>query len=79
MIMEATFRDSPRLWMITVFLFLMSGFLYVRPAVAFDREGNPRPFGTGGKQATVFPVWWWTFLLAVVSYLSVVWVLDYSV
>ena len=76
--MEETIRKNPKLWMIVIYLFLVAGFLYMKPAVAFGREGNIRPFGVGTKEATVFPVWWWMFVFAVVSYMSVVYSLGYS-
>jgi len=55
--------------MVTVYLFLMAAFLYVQPDIAFGREGRIRPFGTQEKEATVFPLWWWVFVIAVVSYM----------
>lgn len=76
--MEDTIRKNPRLWMVVVYLFLVSGFLYVKPSLAFGREGNIRPFGTKSKEATVFPVWWWMFIFAVISYLSVIYILGFS-
>jgi hypothetical protein len=57
-----------RVFMVTIYLFLMAAFLYAQPEVAFGREGRIRPFGTQEKDATVFPVWWWVFVIAVVSY-----------
>lgn len=57
-----------RVWMVTIYFFLMSAFLYIKPNIAFGREGRIRPFGTQDKEATVFPLWWWVFVLAVVSY-----------
>jgi len=57
-----------RVFMVTVYLFLMAAFLYAQPEVAFGREGRIRPFGTQEKDATVFPVWWWVFVIAVASY-----------
>lgn len=66
--MGVLFRDNHRLWMVTIYLFLISAFLYIRPSVAFGREGRVRPFGTSSKDATVFPLWWWIFILAVVAY-----------
>jgi hypothetical protein len=76
--MESVVRKNPKLWMITIYLFLVAAFVAVRPAVAFGKDGQIRPFGTGKKDSTVFPLWWWVFVLAVVSYLAVVWVLRYS-
>lgn len=57
-----------RVFMVTIYLFLMAAFLYTQPEIAFGREGRIRPFGTQERDATVFPVWWWVFVIAVVSY-----------
>ncbi len=76
--MEQTIRKNPRLWMVVVYLFLVAGFLYLRPSIAFGREGRIRPFGVSNKESTVFPVWWWMFVFAVASYMGVVYVLNYS-
>lgn len=78
MIMEAILRKNPKLWMIAIYLFLVAGFLYIKPSVAFGEQGRIRPFGVGKRESTVFPVWFWMFTFAVMSYLGVVYVLDYS-
>ena len=57
-----------RVWMVTIYFFMMAAFLYLKPSIAFGREGRIRPFGTQDKEATLFPVWWWIFILAVSSY-----------
>lgn len=62
-------NKDTRLLMVTIYLFLMAAFLYVQPDIAFGREGRIRPFGVTEKEATVFPVWWWVFVVAVVSYM----------
>lgn len=58
-----------RVLMVTIYLFLMAAFLYIQPDIAFGREGRIRPFGTQEKEATIFPVWWWVFVIAVVAYM----------
>jgi len=63
--------ENPKLWMVTLYLFLVSGLLLWQPSLAFDEEGRIRPFGTRKKSATVFPLWLWVIGLAVVSYLVV--------
>lgn len=60
------------IWTITIYFFLMAAFLWAQPSIAFGREGRIRPFGTQDREATVFPLWWWVFVIAVVSYLTVV-------
>lgn len=66
--MEAFFRENHRVWMVTIYLLLVAAFLHLRPSIAFGREGRVRPFGAGNKDTTVFPLWWWIFILAVVAY-----------
>ena len=65
--------------MVSIFLFLMAGFLYLNPAVAFGREGRIRPFGTGDKESTVFPVWWWVFVISVVAYCMTIYLAKFRV
>lgn len=61
-------RRNHRMWMVTIYLFLMATFLYLKPSVAFGREGRIRPFGATDREATVFPLWWWVFIISVVAY-----------
>lgn len=65
-------RRNHRMWMITIYLFLVSAFLYVKPSIAFGRNGRIRPFGTTDRESTVFPVWWWIFALSVIAYSTTV-------
>lgn len=76
--MEAIIRKNPKLWMVAFYLFMVAGFLYVKPSIAFGENGRIRPFGTSNKQCTVFPIWWWMFAFAVASYMVVVYLLDFS-
>lgn len=66
--MERFTRKNHRIWMVTFYLFFMAAFLYIKPSIAFGREGRIRPFGTQDKEATILPLWWWIFVIAVVSY-----------
>lgn len=68
-----------RLVMVTVYLFLMAFFLYIKPSIAFGREGNIRPFGVTEKDATIFPFWWWIFVIAVISYCITVWMAGFRI
>jgi hypothetical protein len=76
--MEHILRRNPKLWMLALYLFLVAGFLYVKPAVAFGPGGSIKPFGTKKKGSTVFPVWWWMFIFAVMSYLGIAYLTKYS-
>lgn len=70
-------RKNHRVTMVTIYLFLMAAFLYIKPEVAFGREGRIRPFGTVEKDATIFPLWWWVFVISVVSYCATVYASGY--
>jgi hypothetical protein len=78
MIMEEVVRKNPKLWTVAIYLFYVAGFLYLKPSVAFGKDGNIRPFGVGKKESTVFPVWLWILGLAMAAYLTVVYILDFQ-
>lgn len=56
-----------------IFLMLSSLFWVAQPAWCFFPDGSARPFG-GGPDATLFPAWWVILVLAIVSYVVMVWV-----
>jgi hypothetical protein len=70
MLTSLNLDKDPRVWMITIYLFMVSALLYFKPALVFEGK-RVREFGAGKKTATVFPLWFWIFILAVVSYLVV--------
>lgn len=76
--MEAEIRTNYKLWVVTIYLFLVSGFLYLKPAFVFGEEGRIRPFGTGDRDKTVFPLWWWMFVLAVVAYMVIMYLVKFQ-
>lgn len=62
-------NKDTRVLMVTIYLFLMAAFLYVQPDIAFGREGRIRPFGVTEREATIFPLWYCIFVIAVISYM----------
>lgn len=76
--MEEILRKNPKMWMVTFYLFMVAGFLFVKPTIAFDNDGSIKPFGTKRKGSTVFPVWWWMFIFAAISYLLVAYLTKFS-
>lgn len=77
--MEPFTRKNHRMWFVTFYLFLTAAFLYLKPSIAFGREGRIRPFGTQDKEATVFPLWWWIFIISVVSYCITIYFANFRV
>lgn len=70
-------RKNHRITMVTIYLFLMAAFLFLKPSLAFGKEGRIRPFGVTERDATVFPLWWWIFVIAVVSYCATVYLAGF--
>lgn len=77
--MEGVTRSNYRIWMITIYLFLMAAFIYAKPSMTFGRDGQIRPFGTSSQDATVFPLWYWVFMIAAVSYFATVYIARYRI
>lgn len=72
-------RKNYRTMMVAIYLFLMAAFLHFKPSIAFGREGRIRPFGTQDRESTVFPLWWWVFVIAVVSYAMTVYLTGFKI
>ena len=48
---------------------------YLKPAFLYDRDGALREFGIGKKNKTVIPIWLVSLVLAIFSYLFVLYYL----
>jgi hypothetical protein len=46
----------------------------VQPGWCFHLDGTPRAFGGGGGDNTLFPAWWVILILAIASYVLMIWV-----
>jgi len=47
-----------------------------QPAFIYDAQGAFRPFGVGYQNKTVVPIWLVCILLAILSYLAILWVVT---
>lgn len=56
---------------IVVFIILYCGILLFKPGFVFKNDGNLRNFGVGFRDKTVIPAWLLAIVLAIISYLSV--------
>ena len=62
---------------IGIFLLLFSIIHSLKPALLYTPEGGFRQFGIGYKQITVVPIWLVAIILAIFSYLGVLYYLMY--
>lgn len=57
---------------IGIYLILVSLFFSIKPSISFTPDGSVRPFGSSNGNMTLFPVWYWMMIFAIVSYLFVI-------
>jgi|UniRef100_A0A6C0AS23 hypothetical protein len=64
---------------IAILLFLMAfAIVHVtKPGFLYNKEGGFRPFGVGYRHKTVVPIWIVAIILAILSYLAVLYYLAY--
>jgi len=62
---------------IAIFLFLLSfvSIHLMKPPLFYNTDGSYRPFGLGYRHKTVIPIWLMAILLAIFSYLVVLYYL----
>lgn len=63
---------------ILIFLFLMCIIHFcIKPYFIYNHDGSFRQFGLGNSSKTVIPIWVFTIVLAIISYLSVLYYITY--
>lgn len=56
---------------ILIFLLMFSAIHYMKPTLLYTTDGGFREFGVGYKNKTVIPIWIVAIVLALLSYLAV--------
>lgn len=62
---------------ILLFLALFTIVHVIKPGFLYNKEGGFRPFGVGYRHKTVVPIWLMAIILALLSYLAVLYYLAY--
>jgi len=62
---------------VCIFLVLFSVIHSLKPALLYTPDGGFRQFGVGYKQKTVVPIWLVAIILAIFSYLGVLYYLMF--
>jgi hypothetical protein len=63
---------------IMIFVAMLSIIHIYKPAIMYNEEGGFRPFGIGYKHKTVIPIWVASIILAIFSYLAVLYYLMFT-
>ena len=67
------------LYSIIVFVIIYSYIQYTRPLFLFNTNGSIRKFGIGYKNKTIFPIWILTICLAIISYIIIMCLREYTI
>lgn len=58
-----------------IFIILFLLIQHIQPAFLYNKDGSLKQFGLGRKRKTIAPVWLITFILAIFSYLFILYYL----
>ena len=61
---------------IILFIILFCIIQLVEPAFLYDKDGSLRQFGIGSKKKTIIPLWFLTLIIAIFSYLFILYYLT---
>ena len=62
---------------ILLFLILFAIFQYIEPGFLYNNDGSLREFGLNNNKKTILPIWFLSLLLAILSYLFVLYYLAF--
>jgi hypothetical protein len=69
-------RLNKVLFAIMIFIIVFMAIHVYKPALMYNDDGGFRPFGVGYKHKTVIPMWVASIVVAIFSYLAVLWYLQ---
>jgi len=76
--MSRTFiRNNITLVSIIIFAIIFISVQIMKPGFLYKRDGSVREFGIGYKNKTILPVWLFSLLLGIMSYLVVLYYLAH--
>ena len=70
-------RKNITLFAILIFLIIFTTINFIKPAFLFNENGSIREFGVGYKNKTIMPIWLFSIILGIFSYLFVLYYLAY--
>ena len=77
MMEQMTIRDNITAISIIVFLSIFIFIQYLKPNCFYNIDGSIRAFGIGYKNKTILPLWLFSIILGILSYIGVVYYLKF--
>lgn len=70
-------RNNITLVAIIIFIIIFGLVQLYKPFFLYNQDGSIRPFGIGYKNKTIVPIWLFSIILGIFSYLFVLYYLAY--
>jgi hypothetical protein len=70
-------RNNITLVSIILFIFIFMFVQMMKPNFLYNSDGSFREFGIGYKNKTIFPIWLFSLILGILSYLIVLYFIVY--
>ena len=64
---------------IIIFLFIFGFIQMLKPNFLYNKDGSIREFGVGYKNKTILPLWLFSIILGILTYVIVLYYLQYYV
>ena len=74
---RAYIRENATLFAIILFLIMFVSIQMMKPACLYNNDGSIREFGVGYRNKTIMPIWLLSLILGILSYLFVMYYVDY--
>jgi len=71
-------RENPTLIAIVLFIIIYGAIQIMKPSCFYNRDGSIREFGIGYRNKTILPIWLLSLVLGILSYLAVIYYINYS-
>lgn len=72
-------KNNKTLVAIILFILFYSFVQIIKPAFMYKKDGTIRDFGIGFRNKTIMPVWLFSIVLGILSYLIVIYYVEYLV
>lgn len=70
-------RENALFVAITIFVIIFIIINYYKPLFLYNKDGSIREFGIGYKNKTILPIWLFSIILGILSYIGIMYYLLY--
>jgi hypothetical protein len=68
-------KNNVTLVAVIIFIFIFAIVQMIKPCFLYKQDGSIREFGVGYRNKTIMPIWFFSIILGVLSYLFVLYYL----